>query len=97
MKKRSADRKYAFPYLIDETQEIAKTYGATHTTTVFVIQRQGNDLVIKYIGAIDNNAQDAAQSSQNYVQSAVGALMADQPVAVPIAKAIGCGIKRKKA
>lgn len=97
MKKRSADKKYAFPYLIDETQEIAKTYGATHTPTVFVIQRQGNDFIIKYIGAIDNNAQNAAQATQKYVQSAVSALLADLPVAVPTAKAIGCGIKWKKA
>ena len=97
MKKRSADKKYAFPYLIDETQEIAKTYGATHTPTVFVVQRQGSDFIIKYIGAIDNNAQDGEQASQKYVQNAVSALLAERPVAVPTAKAIGCGIKWKKA
>lgn len=97
MKKRSADKKYTFPYLIDETQQVAKTFGATHTPTVFVVQRQGSDFIIKFIGAIDNNAQDGEQASQKYVQNALSALLADQPVAVPTAKAIGCGIKWKKA
>jgi peroxiredoxin len=96
MKKRSADKKYGFPYLIDETQQVAKTFGATHTPTVFVVQRQGSDFVIKYIGAIDNNAQDGGQASQKYVQNAVDALLAGQPVAAQTAKAIGCGIKWKK-
>jgi peroxiredoxin len=97
MKKRSNEKKYAFPYLIDETQEVAKTYGAKHTPTVFVVQRQGSDFIIKYIGAIDNNAQDGEQASQKYVQNAVNALLADKPVAIPTAKAIGCGNKWKKA
>jgi peroxiredoxin len=97
MKKRSTDKKYGFPYLIDETQQVAKTFGATHTPTAFVVQRQGSDFIIKYIGAIDNNAQDGEQASKKYVQDAVDALLTDQPVAVPTAKAIGCGIKWKKA
>jgi peroxiredoxin len=97
MKKRASEKKYAFPYLTDETQQVARAFGAMHTPTVFVVQRQGSDFIVKYIGAIDNNAQDGEQASQKYVQNAVSALLTDQPVAVPTAKAIGCGIKWKKA
>ncbi|WP_439559239.1 thioredoxin family protein [Dyadobacter sp.] len=97
MKKRSADRKYSFHYLTDETQQIAKTYGATHTPTVFVVQWDGADFIVRYIGAIDNNAQDGSQASEKYVANAVNALLENKTIATPTAKAIGCGIKWKKA
>tara|TARA_R110002124_G_scaffold254651_5_gene420262 strand:+ start:1045 stop:1662 length:618 start_codon:yes stop_codon:yes gene_type:complete len=97
MKKRATDKKYSFPYLIDETQDVAKTYGATHTPTVFVVQKEGEDFIVRYVGAIDNNAQDGQQATEKYVQSAVKALLDGKPVATATAKAIGCGIKWKKA
>jgi peroxiredoxin len=97
MKKRATDKKYSFPYLLDETQEVAKTYGAMHTPTVFVVQKEGPDFIVKYIGAIDNNAQDGAQASEKYVQNAVNALLEGKAIATPTAKAIGCGIKWRKA
>ena len=97
MQKRSADKKYKFPYLTDETQDVAKTYGATHTPTVFVVQKEGEDFIVRYVGAIDNNAQDGQQATEKYVESAVKALLDGKPVATATAKAIGCGIKWKKA
>ena len=97
MQKRSAAKKYKFPYLTDETQDVAKTYGATHTPTVFVVQKEGEDFIVRYVGAIDNNAQDGQQATEKYVESAVKALLDGKPVATATAKAIGCGIKWKKA
>jgi len=96
MKKRSTDKKYSFPYLTDETQEVAKTYGATHTPTVFVVQKEGSDFIVRYVGAVDNNAQDGEQATEKYVQNAVKALLDGKPVVTTTAKAIGCGIKWKK-
>lgn len=96
MKKRVREKEYSFPYLIDESQEVARAYGARHTPTVYVVQRRGNDFIVRFTGAIDNNMQDGNQASQKYVQNAVNALLADQTVAVPTAKAIGCGIKWRK-
>lgn len=97
MKKRAAQKSYGFPYLTDETQEVAKTYGARNTPTVFVVKRSGNDFTLAYTGAIDNNTQDAASATERYVQNAVDALLNDKAIAVPTTKAIGCGIKWKKA
>lgn len=97
MQKRSSDKKYQFPYLIDETQQVTKTYGASHTPTVFVVQKEGNGFIIKYIGAIDNNAQDGEAASAKYVERAVNELLENKSVTTPTAKAIGCGIKWKKA
>ena len=89
-------RNYTFPYLFDETQEIAKTYGATNTPHLFVIQRIAPGFVVRYIGSIDDNAEDASKATKHYVEDAVNALLAGQPVAVEKTKAIGCGIKWKK-
>ena len=84
---------YQFPYLIDETQEIARTYGATNTPHVYVLQRQGSDLQVAYIGAIDDNARDAKGVTRRYVEEAIDALLAGKPVVTTRTKAIGCGIK----
>lgn len=97
MKKRAARKSYGFVYLTDETQEVAKTYGARNTPTVFVVKRSGNGYMLAYMGAIDNNTQDAASATEKYVQNAVDALLKDMTVSVPTTKAIGCGIKWKKA
>ena len=49
---------YNFPYLIDETQEIARAYGATNTPHVFILNKTKSDLKVAYIGTIDDNARN---------------------------------------
>jgi len=95
MQSRAKAKSYAFPYLVDATQEITKTYGATKTPHVFVLQKSGNDYVVKYIGAIDDNSDDASAVKEKYVENAVDALLAGKPVPVTSTKAFGCGIKWK--
>jgi peroxiredoxin len=96
MKKRAKDKSFTFPYLVDETQEIAKAYGATKTPHVFVLQKSGKDLIVKYIGAVDDNTDDASAVKEKYAEQAVDALLAGKAIAVTSTKAIGCGIKWKK-
>ena len=84
---------YDFPYLVDETQQVAKAFGATNTPHVFVLKREGSEFKVAYIGAIDNNSKDASSASKKYVEDAVDALLAGKPVATEKTKAIGCGIK----
>jgi len=90
-------KKYDFPYLIDETQSVAKSFGATNTPHVFVLQKSGDDFKVAYIGTIDNNSRNASDATKRYVEDAVEALLAGQNVATPTTKAIGCGIKWKDA
>lgn len=87
-------KKYKFPYLYDETQAIAKTYGATNTPHVFVLNR---DLKVSYIGAIDDNARNAASATKKYVENAVDALLTGKSVPVTKTKAVGCGIRWRDA
>jgi peroxiredoxin len=83
-------KNFKYPYLIDETQEIARTYGATNTPHVFVLN---NERKVVYIGAIDDNSRDAKAVTRRFVEDAVNALMEGKPVPVTKTKAIGCGIK----
>ena len=96
MKKRAKSKSFTFPYLVDETQGIAKIYGASKTPHAFVLRREGTDLIVKYIGAIDDNTEDASAAKEKYVEQAVDALLAGKTVTTTSTKAIGCGIKWKK-
>jgi peroxiredoxin len=93
MVKLAKKKNYKFPYLVDETQEITRTYGATNTPHTFVLKREGAELKVAYIGAIDNNSRDGASADKKYVEMAVDALLAGSPVATPRTKAIGCAVK----
>ena len=96
MMKRSAEKGYSFPYLYDETQEIATAYGATRTPHVFVLQKIDDKYIVKYIGAIDNNTEEPDKADKKYIEDAVDALINGKNVPTPETKAIGCGIKWKK-
>lgn len=94
---RAKRKNYDFPYLLDETQQVARAFGATNTPHVFVLRRQGNNFVVSYIGAIDNNSRSADQADKKYVEEAVNALLEGKPVPTTKTKAVGCGIKWKRA
>lgn len=96
MKERAKEKGFTFPYLHDESQSIAKTYGALRTPHVYVLQREGSAFTVRYIGAIDNDTE-AKNITDKYVEQAVDALLAGKPVATAETKAIGCTIKWKKA
>ena len=94
MQKRAKEKGFTFPYLIDETQEVTRTYGATNTPHVYVLNREsGDNFVIEYIGAIDNNSRNAAAADQHYVEDAVDNLLKGKSIGTTKTKAIGCTIK----
>lgn len=96
MKKLAKEKGYSFPYLFDETQEVAKTYGATKTPHVYVLVKENNDYVVKYIGAIDDNVEEEKEVKEKYVESAIENILAGKPVNPETTKAFGCSIKWKK-
>jgi peroxiredoxin len=93
MQERAKEKKFTFPYLLDEGQKIYPQYGATKTPHVYVLQKTGKGNVVKYIGAIDDNYEDETAVKQRYVESAVDALLKNKEVAVKETRAIGCSIK----
>ncbi|MFN0015925.1 MAG: thioredoxin family protein [Saprospiraceae bacterium] len=94
MKKRAKDKKFPFVYLYDETQEIAKAYGATRTPHVYLLDK---DRKVRYIGAIDDNHEEPSAVKEKFLENAVDALMAGKEIATTETKAIGCTIKWTKS
>lgn len=93
---RAGEKKFPFFYLHDKTQDIARTYGALKTPHVFIVAKKGNDMIVEYIGAIDDNTDDASLVKNKYVENAMSDLMAGNPVKVSVTKAIGCSVKYRK-
>ncbi|MDN3669183.1 thioredoxin family protein [Echinicola jeungdonensis] len=96
MKKRAKAKNFPFPYVYDESQEVIKAYGGARTPHVFLLNKEDGKYIVKYIGAIDNNYQDASAVTETYVEDAVDAVLDGQPVPVETTKAIGCTIKWSK-
>lgn len=96
MQERAKEKNFTFPYLLDETQEIAKAYGATRTPHVFLLQKQSDGtLKVAYIGAIDNNTDNPDQASEKYVANAIASIESGKQPSPDFTKAIGCTIKWK--
>ncbi|MCL4238465.1 MAG: thioredoxin family protein [Anaerolineae bacterium] len=92
MKKRAAEQGFNFPYLRDETQEIARAYGATHTPHVFVLDAGG---VLRYQGAIDDSYEDPGSVEFPYLRDTLDAVLAGQAPKIAVTDAVGCTIKWK--
>jgi len=93
MQQRAQDKGFTFPYLVDEGQHIYPQYGATKTPHVFVLNKEDGKNIVRYIGAIDDNYAKPDEVSHKYVEAAVDALLANEPIAQTNTVAIGCGIK----
>jgi peroxiredoxin len=93
MQAKAKQKSFPFPYLIDEGQKIYPQYGATKTPHVYILQKTKKGNEVKYIGAIDDNYQDAKAVNTKYVEDAVDALLSSKEIKVNQTKAIGCSIK----
>ena len=89
------EKKYTFPYLVDQSQEVALAFGATRTPHAFILMKENGKNILKYIGAIDNNSDDETTATQHFVEEAVDALLSGKQVTNTQTKAIGCTIKWK--
>jgi peroxiredoxin len=90
-------KNYSFPYLVDDSQNVARSFGATNTPHVFVLRNDNGNFKVSYIGAIDNNPRDGASASKKYVENAVNELLQNKPVSTTKTKALGCGIRFKES
>lgn len=93
MQVRAKEKGFTFPYLFDEGQKIYPQYGATKTPHVFLLDK---NLIVKYIGAIDDNVDEPSEVKEKYLENAIAALDKNQEPTPAVTKAIGCSIKVKK-
>jgi peroxiredoxin len=96
MKARAAYKKYTYPYLSDESQEVALAYGVSSTPYTFVVKKSENDLIVKYTGTIDDNMWEPKSIKEKYVENAVEELLAGKKVSTTTTTAFGCTINIRK-
>lgn len=95
---RSREKGFTFPYLYDEKHSVYKSYGATNTPHLYILKKdKAGELIVKYIGTIDDNYQNADAVQKPYVENALEALLNNQEPNPSFTKAIGCSIKSKPA
>ena len=90
MKLRAKAEDFQFPYLYDESQETAKSYGAVCTPHVFLLDGKR---AIAYMGAFDDNWQKPAAVSKKYLEDAVIAVLDGKSPEVAESKQVGCAIR----
>nr|WP_235906155.1 thioredoxin family protein [Patiriisocius marinistellae] len=93
MQAKAKDKGFTFPYLYDANDKVYATYGATKTPHVYLLKKEDNGNVVKYIGAIDDNVRNASSVKETFLANAVDELLAGKDVTVKETKAIGCSIK----
>jgi peroxiredoxin len=90
MKERvEADGGWPYPYLHDESQEVARAYGAQTTPDVFVLDAQH---ILRYRGAPDEDHRDESQRAA-WLREALDAVLAGEQPQRPETEPVGCSIK----
>ena len=92
MRKRAKEKNYPFPYLIDESQEIAILFGAACTPDPFLFNSK-HELV--YRGRIDDNAKNQNAVKEQSLRNAINAMLEGKEPIKPQFPAVGCSIKWK--
>ncbi|MGA3109752.1 MAG: thioredoxin family protein [Candidatus Bathyarchaeia archaeon] len=92
MKLRAREKQFNFPYLRDEDQKVAESYGAQRTPEVFVFDRNS---ILRYHGAIDDNYDDPLAVKRHHLRDALDALSGGTKPLRPETQTVGCTIKWK--
>ena len=92
MKKIAKEHAYPFPYLYDETQEVAKAYQAECTPDLFVFD---GDLKCVYRGQFEDSRPNKGEATGNDLSAALDAIIAGEKVSEKQKPSMGCNIKWK--
>jgi len=91
MVRRSKDKGFNFPYLRDETQEVAKRYGGICTPHVFAFDEKR---VLQYKGRIDDNRNRSLVKTED-LRNALDSMLAGKTPTIRETRPFGCSIKWK--
>lgn len=87
---RAKEKQFPFPYLRDESQEVARLYGALRTPHFYVFDGLRK---LRYTGRMDDNPKDARLARTHELRDALDDLLAGREVRVPVTNPIGCNVK----
>jgi thiol-disulfide isomerase/thioredoxin len=86
------EKSYPFPYLIDPTQKIAKTFGAVCTPDFFVYDRTRK---LRYRGRLDDSWKNESLVKRHEMESAINAILSGESPSAEQIPSMGCSIKWK--
>jgi AhpC/TSA family len=92
MRERVESEYWPMPYLRDESQEVARAYGAKTTPDLFVVDAAG---VLRYRGAPDADYSDETLDAE-WLRDALNCLRASEDVTRPETEPVGCSVKWKQ-
>lgn len=93
MKQEASDAGYTFPYLFDQSQDVAKAYRAACTPDFYVFDA---DHRLVYRGQLDDSRpKNGKPVTGSDLRAAMDAVLAGRPVPEPQQPSIGCNIKWK--
>ena len=91
LREMAMEQNFTFPLCYDESQEIARAYGAVCTPDFYVFDAQRR---LAYRGRLDDSRPRSADPvTGNELRAAIDALLEDRPVSLDQKPSIGCGIK----
>lgn len=92
MVQRAADKGFEFPYVRDESQEVALAYGALRTPHWYVFDSDGR---LRYTGRMDDNPREPGKETTHELRDAVEAILTGKTPEVEVTNPIGCNVKWK--
>lgn len=92
MKKRIQEHHFPWLYLYDESQEIAKAYGALRTPHFYLFDK---DRKLLYTGRAVDQPRDVSQITSRDLERAIDESLSGKAVSVPLTNPIGCNVKWK--
>lgn len=87
---RAKDQRYPMPYLRDETQEVARAYGALVTPHPLLF---GPDRRLLFQGRLDDNRDRPDAVKERYLEGAIESALEGRPVPKPELSVLGCSVK----
>ena len=92
MAEKAKEKNYPFPYLFDETQEVAKAYSAVCTPDIFLYNKQRK---LEYRGRLDDNWQQPHNVKREDLKMAIDTVLSGNEIGFNQIPSIGCNIKWK--
>lgn len=87
---RMNEYKFPWTYLYDETQDIARVYGALRTPHFYVFDRERK---LIYTGRAVDNPKETDKITVNNLDDALSEYLSGQPINKPLTNPIGCNVK----
>lgn len=90
MVKRMEENRFPWIYARDESQDVARAYGALRTPHFYIFNKERK---LVYTGRGVDNPLESNQIKENNLDMALAELIAGKPISIPLTNPIGCNVK----